>query len=69
MNQIASTMGMPAQELATRSSSGKRITGGVTAPPSGTKKLELGSRRSVYPEINPRKYGSIWSDNFTGTGK
>ncbi|MGD9410643.1 MAG: PAN domain-containing protein [Desulfobacterales bacterium] len=38
LNQFASTMGMPAQELATKSSSGMTIAGGpVTVPPSGAK--------------------------------
>jgi hypothetical protein len=38
LNQFASSLGMPAKELATKSSSGKTITGGpLNVPPSGAK--------------------------------
>ena len=70
LNQVATTMGMPAQKLVTQSTSGKIITGGPeTVPTSGATKYlnwETGVRftpRSI--ERGLTVYGVMVLDNFS----
>jgi hypothetical protein len=54
-NQFASTMGMPAQELATKSSSGKTITGSTVTVPSSGAKISLNWEAGV--RFTPKSFG------------